>query len=476
MAGAAGCAALLWAAFYPGLCLLVLPALAGLYLLLAGKGVKPGAVVGAWAGLVFFLLTFIPVLELRDFVGMLAVPLWLLLAAYAALYMAALGAVVGRWPSPLVWAGAWTLLEMARAAGPFGVAFGSLPVALAAPPLVGAAGMGGVWFLSLSAAWAGACMGAGTGRRLWLAAALVGPAALLVGAGMVPETEQTGAVQVAVVQTGIAQEQRLDPGQVSELMDRYETLLSSLEGPLDLVVLPETILPLPLRLHSEHLAPFRETARQLESELIVGTGDQRGGTVYNSALLVDRAGELAGIYDKKHLVPFGEYLPARTFWEAVGLGPLLQELLPWDLAHGLHVGPVGRYGVQICFELQFPAGARRLASEGAELLVVPTNDAWFGQARVLWEHFAFGALRAAEQGRALVHSTSTGVSGAFDPRGRLVGRLPLAEPGVLYVELELRRGQTPYGVVGDWPVGGLAVLLVVGGAVWKKRRSCSASR
>ncbi|MFO8033681.1 MAG: apolipoprotein N-acyltransferase [Candidatus Bipolaricaulota bacterium] len=475
MVGAGGFAALLWAAFYPGLSWLAWPALAGLFWVISGWGAKRGAAIGALAGFVFFTLTFTSVLQLRPFIGALAIPLWILLAAYAALYPAVFGAVVGRWPSPLAWAGAWTLLEMARATGPFGVAFGSLPGAMAVPPLVGAAGIGGPWLLSLAAAWTGACLAARTrGRRLWLALALLGPALLLLGSGVVPDTEQVGTLRVAVVQTGVPQEQRLDPGQVPEMMDRYRGLLEGLDEPLDLVVFPESVLPVPLRTRPEHLEEFKAAARRLNAELLVGTGDLWEGEVYNSTLLLDEQGEIVGLYDKMHLVPFGEYLPARDLWEGAGLDPLLQELLPRDLAHGSRGDPIGRYGVLICFESQFPALARRSVAQEAQLLVVPTNDAWFGDNRVLWDHFAFGALRAAEQGRAFIHATSTGVTGVFDPAGRLLEKLPLQEPGVLYVELPLRRGQTPYGVVGDWPVLGLAVLLVVVGVVWEERGRRSA--
>ncbi len=470
VAGAGGFAALLWAAFYPGLSLLVWPAMAGLFLVLSGRGARRGAVAGAVAGFVFFALTFTSVFELWTFVGPLAAPLWVLAAVYGALYMAVLGAAVGRWSSPLVGAGTWVLLEMVRAAGPFGVAFGSLPVALAVPPLVGAAAIGGAWLLSLAAAWTGACLAAGARRsRHWIALAILGPAVLLVGAGVGSDTEQTGTLQAAVVQTGVPQEQRLDPRQVPALMERYADLLSRLEGPVDFVVFPETVLPVPLRAEPDYLVPFQEAARRLGAELLVGTGDWREGKIYNSVLLLDRDGEVAGIYDKTHLVPFGEYLPARDLWESLGLGPLLEELLPHDLAHGQRSDSLGIYGVQICFESQFSAGARRLVAQGAEILVVPTNDAWFGEHRMLWEHFAFGALRAAEQGRAFVHATSTGVSGAFSPTGQLLGKLPLGEPGVLHVALPLHRGTTPYAAVGDWPVLGLAVLLLVGGVLWEER-------
>lgn len=464
-------AVLLWAAFYPGLHWLAWFGLAGALWAVAGQGVKRGMLTGALVGFVFFLLGFSFLLELWPFVGPLTAPLWLLLALYASLYVAVLGGVGGRWASPPILAGAWVLLEAARGAGPFGTTFSSLPGALAASPFVRVVGLGGPWILSLAVAWTAACLAVGVRRRRWLPMALLGPMIVLAGLWFPEATQDVGTLKAALVQTGVPQEERLDPGSVPQLMERYEALLAKLDGPLDLVVFPESVLPVPLRTQSAYLVPFQQAARRLDADLLVGAGEWRDGKMYNSTLLLNGEGDVIGVYDKQRLVPFGEYLPARRLWEALGLGPLLERLLPMDVAHGALGAPVGRYGVKICFESQFPSGIRRLVAEQAELLVVPTNDAWFGEARLLWEHFIFGALRAAEQGRAFVHATSTGVTGAFGPSGELLATLPQGDRGVLYVELPLRRGSTPYGIVGDGPVLGIAALLLLGGLFGQFRRT-----
>jgi apolipoprotein N-acyltransferase len=111
----------------------------------------------------------------------------------------------------------------------------------------------------------------------------------------------------------------------------------------------------------------------------------------------------------------------------------------------------------ICFESAFPGPTRVLARKGAELLLVSTNDAWFGRTRILWEHYAMGSLRAAETGRACVQVGQTGISGAWDPKGREIRRFPLGE-GVFLTEVPRFSGRTPYGLVGDLPV-----LLLTGG-------------
>ena len=195
---------------------------------------------------------------------------------------------------------------------------------------------------------------------------------------------------MTLVQPGFSQEEKLDRENLPQLLLRYRELLSGIQGPVDLVVVPENALPAFLLEESQYLAPFRETARRLSCDLLVGTGVRREEGVFNSVLLIRPSGEVAGAYDKVRLVPFGEYLPARGLWRALGLGPLLARLLPYDLVPGAGPQPLGPYGIMICFESQFPSLARGLAAKGAPVLIVPTNDAWFGRSRFLREHFAMG--------------------------------------------------------------------------------------
>ena len=132
---------------------------------------------------------------------------------------------------------------------------------------------------------------------------------------------------------------------------------------------------------------------------------------------------------------------------------------------------MGNLGIMICFESTFPGVSRALAQAGAEVLLVPTNDAWFGETRLLWEHYALGALRAAETGRALVQIGQTGVSGAWGPDGRELERLPPWTRGTAVLEVPLRTGPTPYVRVGGGPVLALAGILLVLGLRTKRPRS-----
>ncbi|MCR4391914.1 MAG: apolipoprotein N-acyltransferase [Candidatus Acetothermia bacterium] len=468
-------AGLLWAAFFPGMAMLAWVALVPLFWAVDGAGVRRGAAVGATFGVLFFALEFSSLLSLRPFVGGVAFLVCGALAIYGALFAVVFAGVGGIRASPLLWAGAWTLLEVARAAGPLGFTFGSLPAAVSGTPFLSASALGGPWLLSLGVAWTAGCLARGLRRRRWLPGTALGPLALLALAWASPALPPQGALTVALVQPNIPQADRLDPERLPDLVARYRELLAGIAPPLDLVVVPENALPAFLRQEPEHLALFQDAARRLNATLLVGTGDFRSGRIYNTILVLSPAGEVVGTYAKTHLVPFGEYVPGREIWRRLGLGPLFARLLPVDQAPGEGVRPVGSYGVMICFESTFPAISRELARGGAEVLLTPTNDAWFGRTRILWEHYALGALRAAETGRAFVQAGQTGFTGGWGPSGKDLGRLPPWEQGVLTLRVPLYTGLTPYARVGDGPALALAGALALLGFIPKKRpRPCRA--
>ncbi len=189
----------------------------------------------------------------------------------------------------------------------------------------------------------------------------------------------------------------------------------------------------------------------------------------NRAVLY-REGGVLGHYDKTRLVPFGERFPFREalggvyafFFRAMGLGDL-QDRVP-----GEKVAPLGPYGVMICYESVFPSVAQSLAREGAEVLVLLTNDAWFGPSFGGLQHFALGRLRAVETGRWLLRAGNDGITASIDPFGRVVAEIPAHQEGFLLAPYALRTGLTPYTRLGDFPVG-LALTLFLLGLILRVR-------
>ena len=155
-------------------------------------------------------------------------------------------------------------------------------------------------------------------------------------------------------------------------------------------------------------------------------------------------GSVAGVYDKWHLVPFGEYPPS---WV-----PFAIQIVPGHFAFGrgpatLRLDGVPAFGGLICYEAIFP-GQVVDESDRPDWLVNITNDAWFGNSTGPRQHLAAARLRAVEEGLPLMRAANTGISAGYDASGRELGRLTVGEAGVLVLDLPGRRAATPFSRYG----------------------------
>jgi apolipoprotein N-acyltransferase len=197
-------------------------------------------------------------------------------------------------------------------------------------------------------------------------------------------------------------------------------------------------------------------------------GAGRSRRFYNSLMVFGAGGSLAGVYDKIHLVPFGEYLPLQGLAEAVGLTQLTH------LRGGFDAGGVPRpllqvpglppVGPLICYEVIFP-GAIWSGHERPGLLINVTNDGWFGNSTGPRQHFHQARVRAAEEGLALIRAANNGISAAIDGYGRILKRLDLNVRGAIDVPVPTPAPPTPYSRFGDLIF--LALWLVGAGALWR---------
>jgi apolipoprotein N-acyltransferase len=172
-------------------------------------------------------------------------------------------------------------------------------------------------------------------------------------------------------------------------------------------------------------------------------------TFYNSAFLVRPDGTTGGVYRKMHLVPFGEYVPLQRllFFAA----PLTEQSGTFSAGLNPQLLPVNSHpvSVAICYEVVYSDLVRRFVAGGSELLTTITNDAWFGQTSAPVQHFQQASMRAIENGRYLVRSANTGISGIVDPYGRVVEQTPIFQPAVLVGEARYLRTSTFYSRHGD---------------------------
>ena len=320
-----------------------------------------------------------------------------------------------------------------------------------ASPLVGYAPLVGAYGTSLAVALIGAALAALPVSLAWSRArlGLVGAIAALFVAGALGRhiawTEPAGPpLSMALLQGNVAQEMKWrDEVRTRTLLD-YRRMVFAAQAKV--VVLPETALPMFLdQLPEEYVASLREHARQTGKEILMGAVEResRGAQsdYYNSVVRIDAPG-VPG-YRKRHLVPFGEFIPWGFKWVLAVLRIPLS-----DFASGpAHQPPIVagnvRFGVAICYEDVF--GEEVIdALPAAEVLLNVSNDAWFGESFAAEQHQQASQMRALETGRWMVRSTNTGVTAAIDERGRVVARLPAFTAGSLPASVVPRKGSTPY--------------------------------
>ena len=243
----------------------------------------------------------------------------------------------------------------------------------------------------------------------------------------------------------------------------------------DLVVWPEVSLP-----YLAGTRPDRDAAIAAAAQgapVIAGAQRFVGDDLHNSAAVIAPDGSLAQVYDKHHLVPFGEYFPGGALAERLGLaglatdalggfspgpGPALLDLRPWGLGRALPL---------ICYEAIFPRHAMPPGGERPDWIVQVTNDAWFGRFAGPQQHLAQARMRAVEQGLPLVRVANTGISAVIDSAGRLRGTLALDTHGALDAALPAPGAPTLFSKVAHWPLAGVLALIVAALCLRRSARS-----
>jgi apolipoprotein N-acyltransferase len=474
-------------------------------LLLVVETVRPrrAAALGYLAGLSFFGLHLLWIAQFLSWTGAVAWLAWGALSAIQAVAFAAFFALVpatrplGAWRL-LVLPAAWAVLELLRAYHPIGgfpwglLALTQHDAGLLLPlaRVVGGFGLAAVivavnlavafW---LRALWAVGQAGS-RGRRL---AALAGLPLLVVGllgarlaVPAAPAASGT-ALDVVVVQAGLRGGHGLAQGQTTEQVfdnhvRRTETLALTPGDPPDLVVWGEGAADADPISNPERQAAVARAAGAARAPILLGATtsidqDHRA----TEGLLYTAEGQLADRYQKRRLVPFGEFVP---FGGVLGrLIPATREGVPYDKVPGERLEPLLIDGVPvgplICWESAYPGDARQLARDGAQVLLIMTNNASFGTGAGPRQHLAAGQLRAVETGRTIVQAAVTGISAVIDPAGQTSSETGLYQDTVIRVQAAPRSGQTLYVRYGRGieagMIGVVAGGLVLAGVLWRRR-------
>jgi len=287
-------------------------------------------------------------------------------------------------------------------------------------------------------------------------------------------------VQLRIMQPNLSQDEKFNYSAKQEVMRRYLTLSDRATGAetpgmrtVTHLVWPESAFPFFLAREADALAAIAEL---LPKDAVLITGAARPAAMaptgairaYNSVYVIDHDGSLIGVYDKIHLVPFGEYLPFQDFLESLGLMQLTKVqggFLSGARRRPMTVPRAPPMLPLICYEIVFPDEAVP-AGERPGWLLNLTNDGWFGNSTGPYQHLQQARVRAIEQGLPLVRAANTGISAVVDPFGRTIKALPLGTEDVLDAPLPRAIAPTLYVRTGGSIGGvmfGVALALVVAG-------------
>jgi apolipoprotein N-acyltransferase len=472
--------------------------IAAISLATRGQRARRGALLGLIAGLAFFL----PHLQWSGvYVGTLP---WVALTGLEASFVALLGALLplawrapgGRFGTVITTGGLWVGQEALRGRVPFGgFPWGRLAFSQADAPSLGWAALGGAPLVTAAVAVAGTCLAVAVtelaSRRSgrWVlrggVALVAGIAAVGAGAAVPTPTGSSSSTQVAAVQGNVphagldfnAQRMAVLSNHVLATARLADRIGSGQAPQPDVVIWPENASDIdPLR-NPDAADAIQAAVDRVAVPVVVGAVlVQPAHHLSNAAIVWGPTGTVTAgpgvTYVKRHPAPFGEYIPYRSFFRNFSDKV---DLVRLDFAAGDRAGvlPVGqvRMGDVICFEVAYDSLVRDTVQHGANLLVVQTNNATFGYTDESVQQLAMSRLRAVENGRAVVHISTVGVSALIAPDGRIVARSGHFTQQVLQARLPLRTEQTVATRLGEWPEFGLSAagLLLAGSALVRRR-------
>lgn len=435
---------------------------------------------GWWAGLAFGLGFFGTLFPWLSELGLVAfLPLLLLEAAFLGVYAGLLhrGRALPDWHWWAAAAGGWGLMEFVReryplggfAWGMLGYPAGAYTITRDATGWIGTSG----WSIVMAGLAAGLVLV--VERRSWRPlAASVGVVLLLAGAAAMTRPGPDGPeVLVAVVQGNEPCLGYHCPGERRQIYESHLALTAELEE-AELVVWAEgsTGFDADPVLDPAVGEAIGAQARRLGAWFLVG-GDRPidDATWVNANVIFSPEGEIVDEYRKRHPVPFGEYIPARSLFDWIpALAAVPRDMIPGDRPRVFDMD-FGRVGSVISFEGSFARYTRQTVSEGAQLLVVATSQASYPYSNASEQFLSMTRMRSAELGVDVVHVAVTGRSAIFHRGGELAGVTPLAEPATLVAPVRIRTsGPTLYTRWGEWVQGSMVVAMFVTLAARRRER------
>ena len=470
-------------------------------------GIPAAALTGYWFGLGYFVpglywIGYAFFVDAQTFAWL--TPFAVLgLPAYLAIYTA-----IGFGLARLLWtkdatrilalAASLTVAEWLRGHALTGFPWNAFGYALSEPlPLAQTASLIGLWgmtFLTVAIFASPAVLIDRTRDRKMAWRAPAAAIALLIAMGLfgairlsLHPTTMVAGTKLRLMQPNLPQDAKFNYSAKAEVMKKYLSLSDRASGPQStgvrdatILIWPESAFPFFLTREADAMA---QIADLLPRGTVLITGSVRApdlppGTritrAYNSIYVIDHDGGVLAVYDKLHLVPFGEFLPYQDLMEKLGFEQLTRiqgGFIPGTVRHALEVPSAPSALPLICYEAIFPGDVAG-RDERPGWIVNLTNDGWFGISTGPYQHMEQARMRAIELGLPLVRSANTGISAVVDPVGRTIASLGLGIEGVLDASLPAAIPPTIYARVGDIPAAiliALAIILAVRKRVARRR-------
>jgi apolipoprotein N-acyltransferase len=368
----------------------------------------------------------------------------------------------------------WIVLEWLRSSlFSYGVAGGVLGYSLAGVlPIAQLASITGVWGVSFVVVLVNLLifqLTSAPGSVFQRVRARLIPAAIVFGALILAvsfgayrmfslgrELNDEETLRVAIIQANIPQAMKLDDSAKWNVFEKNIKLTNEIiPSRPDVIIWPETVLRTYLFQDRDVRTRLNRLIRASGSHFIAGFPHYEAPKIFNSAYVFSPDANIIGRYDKQRPVPFGEYLPLRFI-----LHPLLSSFgtryalfeQGYDANPEPALLPVGprKFGTAICYESNFPQIMRSRVRRGADVLLVITNDAWFGNSSLAAQHLDIGVFRAIETGRPFIQVANTGLSAVINPAGRVRRKILLGREAALVIDVRMQRFNTLYSRFGDF--------------------------
>ncbi|RMF19434.1 MAG: apolipoprotein N-acyltransferase [Gammaproteobacteria bacterium] len=377
--------------------------------------------------------------------------------------------------TPFTFAAVWVIWEWIRSGLLSGFPWLYIGTGWVDSPFAPAARWVGAYGLSFLIVLAGSYLARAACQRTWSAARplLAATACLMVislAGHWLGRTTPAGTMKVALVQGAISQDIKWQPEYQGQIIRTYMDLSAPYWQAADLVLWPETALPVFYKADAGFFRQLDAHARNTDTALGYGVLLPNDDGSYANGFLWQ--GKAEGLYRKQKLVPFGEYVPLESLLRGLiaFFNLPMSDMVPGAADQPLQSAKGVPVATFICYEVVYPDFVAARARE-AQLLVTVSNDAWFGLFAGPAQHMQIARMRAVEQDKTLLRAANRGHTGIITPDGAVLNPVAPAEPGVSAGDAELRSGTTLYGRTGSLPL----VFLLLMGTLQALRRGSAQS-